>query len=481
MIRPRSLIVVITILIFGGALFSEPASVDLTLNRTGFSTGDELVLTLRVNPAGSSYDEYFFIELPDDSRLYIDSEYALYSEPLSRRTIDNPISEVIADLILTEIPEGFYRWWIVYIPEGMEFSERGMADWLFDTATFAFTNRDKVRKEFVAVTSTDFQSLGELSIIDPASQTSASSDVETLSSDPYVNVYKDKIYIINRFQADNIQVIEPAKGYETILQFSTGNGSNPQWISFASSKKAYISRYATDFNDLLIVNPTSGDEIGTIDLTPYSDNQDKTPRPAQMLVINHELFVLIQDIDASWSSIGISKIVVIDTRSNEVESVIPLEGKNPFSFKYLPENGYLYVSNHGLSWPYELSGGIEIVDPQNKASLGILIDDDLFQGNLSELEILSSTKGYVIVSDENFNKRIDAFNPTSGQVLGTVYESPSSLLESIELTDDGYLLVAERYESVAGIMFIDTKDDSLVAGPASTGSLPPFAMDTFHN
>ena len=41
---------------------------------------------------------------------------------------------------------------------------------------------------------------------------------------------------------DNIQIIDPAQNYATVHQFSTGNGSNPQDISFVSPTKAYVTR-----------------------------------------------------------------------------------------------------------------------------------------------------------------------------------------------------------------------------------------------
>ncbi|MBU1627792.1 hypothetical protein KKB18_10525, partial [bacterium] len=477
MLKTKFIIPLIIFIALTSMTFCEQASVELSINQKNFSSDDNLSLSARMNPAGSTFDEYFIIEVPGGNKIFIDNEGKFHhSVPASRRVVENPVSFILADLTLSLIPDGLYRWWIVYIPVGSSFSENNTADWIFDTKTFSYSNSSKSRKEFIAVTNTDFQSLGTLSIIDPVSKAAVTNDVETLSSDPIVCVYKDKLYIVNRYQSDNIQVIDPAKGYKTTLQFSTGNGSNPQYIAFASESKVYISRYDTKFNDLLIVNPLTGAEIGTIDMTPYSDNDDKTPRPNQMLMLNDELFVLIQDLNASWDDFGISKVVVINTMTDEVTKSIPLVGKDPYSIKYLPETGLIYLSDRGLSWPYTLSGGIEVIDPFKKVTLGLLIDDDVLKGNCGEMEILSATKGYIIVSDENFSKSIVAFNPQSGEIYGSIYDSPGSVIESIELTDDGYLVIAERYESLLGVMFIDTADDKLIEGPISTGSLPPFAL-----
>ena len=58
------------------------------------------------------------------------------------------------------------------------------------------------------------------------------------------------LYVVNRFGQDNVQVLNPAQGFATVQQFSTGAGSNPHDIAFASPVKAYVTRY--ELADLLI-------------------------------------------------------------------------------------------------------------------------------------------------------------------------------------------------------------------------------------
>jgi DNA-binding beta-propeller fold protein YncE len=480
-VKHKKILIMIAFFASISIAYAEQATVNLTINSENFKAGDTLILSVNMNPNGSSFDEYFALETPNHDMFYLDSQnQGFMNDPAKRRTINNPIQTKLLELNLTEIPQAFYRFWIIYLPAGLKLSLNTVQDWVYDTVSLRFIAKEKSKTELIAVTNTDFESRGTLSILDPKTMTTIDSEAEFLSSDPYLSVFGNRIYVINRYNADNIQVIDPTKNYDTILQFSTGNGSNPHGLAFSSSEKAYISRYETSFNDLLIVNPATGAEIGTIDMKPYADNADKTPRADQMMIINDELFVLVQDLNASWDGFGTSKIVVIDTKTDQVTDTIPLEGKNPGSMKYLTESGLLYVSNFGLSWPYTLSGGIEVIDPIEKKSHGIILDDDTLKGNCGEIEILSKYLGYVIVSDENFVNSVKAFNPETGALLGTIYESPGSFIQSIEITDDGYLLLTERYESASGIFFIDTKDNKIIKGPVSTGNLPPFSISTFH-
>ena len=92
-------------------------------------------------------------------------------------------------------------------------------------------------------------------MIDVDAPWTADVNVEGVGSDPKVRHALGRHYVINRFLGDNIQIIDPAT-FQTIRQFSTGAGTNPQDIAVVSDTKAYVTAY--DGTDLLIVNPTTG-------------------------------------------------------------------------------------------------------------------------------------------------------------------------------------------------------------------------------
>ena len=72
---------------------------------------------------------------------------------------------------------------------------------------------------------------GAYSVIN-AETKSATSNIGATHGDAAVATYNGMVYVINRFGADNIQVIDPAQGFATINQFSVDPGSNPYDIAF---------------------------------------------------------------------------------------------------------------------------------------------------------------------------------------------------------------------------------------------------------
>src|SRR5262245_1085421 len=105
------------------------------------------------------------------------------------------------------------------------------------------------------VYATDFSS-GSLADIQFGPPRTVTPDVVAPSSDAVLRSFSGLIYAVNRFNFDNIQVIDPANGFATIQQFSVGNGSNPTDIALVSPTKAYVARYGSA--DLWIVNPQTG-------------------------------------------------------------------------------------------------------------------------------------------------------------------------------------------------------------------------------
>src|SRR5262245_31354956 len=122
---------------------------------------------------------------------------------------------------------------------------------------------------FAFVTTTDYQS-GSASIVTAEdSVLTAINDVADIHSDALARSYGGLIYVLNRQGADNIQVLDPRSGFVTRKQMSTGNGSDPEDIVFASSSRAFVSRY--NETQLWIVNPNTGQRSGQIDFSWLAD------------------------------------------------------------------------------------------------------------------------------------------------------------------------------------------------------------------
>ena len=336
--------------------------------------------------------------------------------------------------------------------------------------------------EFAFVTTTDYSS-GSASVIwlDPGYTTETG--VSSIHSDAVARWYNGLVYVINRAGADNIQILDPENNFSTLSQHSTGNGTNPKDIAFVSPSKAFVSRYNS--NDLLIMNPATGTQLGTIDLSQFADG-DGLCEMDHMLIKDNILFVAIQRLDGNnyWMPVGDSYIAVIDAVADTLMDVdpgspgvqaIPLTAPNPFTDLKFDSDGYtILVACVGL-WGMT-DGGIEMIDPVSMSSQGFMITEAAAGGDINEFEILSADKGYMIIATPSFTTDMVPFNPSTGIAGSPMYSPPGWVLNDIEISPEGELFVADQTATAPGVWIWDTSVDTLItSSPKSTG-LPPFQI-----
>lgn len=311
------------------------------------------------------------------------------------------------------------------------------------------------------------------------------SDVQTAltttdSSDAVLRSFGNYIYVINRFGADTIQVIDP-KDFSVVANYSVGAGSNPQDIFIASETKAYVSRLDSqndpeNQDDVLVVNPFTGEIIYGIDLKPFTfDDGDRLARAAQMVGVGKNLFVLIQDLPSNLlDSANVSgKIAVIDMESDSVVEVIGLVGRNPSDITYSAITQKIYVIDTGVfdnfttdvGDPY---GGVEVVDPGLMQSDGIIIDDAQFGDYLMEIR-LTEERGYTVVGGAS----VASFDMANYEVISSdLYFSAGMFVPDIAVDGDGRVLVTERDMTDSGVVILDGTSGDLLNGPIGVGALP---------
>jgi hypothetical protein len=298
---------------------------------------------------------------------------------------------------------------------------------------------------------------------------------DPISTDVVLREHNGTVYAINRFGADNVQVLDPGAGLAATGQFSTGNGSNPHDIAVVAPHRAYVTR--NQEATLLVVDPATGDSLGTIDLAALADG-DGIPEMDQMAIVGDDLFVTLQLLDQDNFFIpgGPGAVAVIDTGSEQVVASFTLQGKNPSS-RLESDGHYLYVATTGDFGVDD--GGIERIDPNDATGTTMVVSGADLGGDLGELAIAGPTKGYVVVSAFDFatgtsSSRVVAFDPTSGAVLGEVFRN-DAFLPDLRVSPDGSLLaIADRTPTNPGVLLFDTATDHLVAGPIHDASqLPP--------
>ena len=342
-----------------------------------------------------------------------------------------------------------------------------------------------VKRRRYLVAGTDRQGpFGKVAVITVRDDTqfSVEDDIEVISSDPVARVEDGRPLVINRYNFDNLQGLDPSSGLQTSFQYSLGNGANPHDAvilpsapAAAPAGLAFVTRYEPPYNDVAVMDLEDGSIVDHVDLTPYARNPDHLPRADQALLHDGLLYVTMEDTDLSFTRFMNGRVVVIDPILRQPIDVIDLAGQNPFeALEYSQATGLIYVGLAGIfpgRLAQALTGGIEVIDPATRQAR-LLVDDDALGGNVSALALHSADRGYCVVSDASFHNYVKAFDPTTGEVLGTVFDSASEIA-ALATDGDGYLLIGENDFFAPRTLILDAATGlSVVSLPAR---LPPFS------
>lgn len=331
------------------------------------------------------------------------------------------------------------------------------------------------------LTTTDFSS-GSVSSLDLDTHV-ASNDHVTIHADAVVRTFGNKAYVINRLGQDNVLVLGGNDLSSPVIQFSTGNGSNPQDIVVVSDQKAYVSLYGR--NHVLIVNPSTGDSIGAVSLSGFAD-ADGFPEMSNLAQYGNRLFVACQRLDQvnGFGPADFSVIAVIDMATDTLEDMdavvsgvqgIVMAGKNPTSADQLGEKWVFTMVN---TFGDLTDGGVEVVNLASLQSEGIGVGEAVIGGNVNTLSLVSKTVGYVVYSDANFVNYVRPFDVSSSSVsenlsgisggfvsdLG-VYANRLYVLDQGSFTDP----------SSGGVKVFNVNTQAQIAGPIQVG-LPPSSI-----
>jgi hypothetical protein len=314
-------------------------------------------------------------------------------------------------------------------------------------------------------------------------------DVEPVCSDAALRYFGNSLYVVSRFGCDNIQVIDTGL-FGTLRQFSVGNGSNPQDITFLSNTKAYVPRYGSA--SLLTVNPSNVNGIPqtSISLAGFADS-DGLPEMAHSVRIGHYVFVSCQRL-TNFAASNPSVVVVIDTDTDQLVDVdsgtpgvqgIPLTLRNPVtSFVYDKARNWLLIGCAGNFGA--MDGGVEAIDAYALTNQGVLITEAELGGDLNDIVWDTASHAYALVGDGSVNKLV-VWNPTTGLKTATPLTVNGGFsLPDMEMNDRGELYVCKNPSpatgsDLPGLLVFSTATDALLAGPLNTG-LPPVAVTFDH-
>jgi hypothetical protein len=331
------------------------------------------------------------------------------------------------------------------------------------------------------IATTDFSS-GGLSSLDLSTNT-ATHDHLSIHSDTALRTYGAHAYVINRLGQDNVIVLHKDDLSQPLVQYSTGNGSNPQDMAFVSENKAYVLLYAKAH--VLIVNPATGDSLGIVDLSAFAD-ADGVPEMSQLALYNNRLFVACQRLDQvnGFVPADFSVIAVVDVTTDQVVDVDPnvtgvqgivMAGKNPSSAS---QQGQKWILSMVNTFGDLADGGIEVIDLGNLATEGVVMGEAALGGNVNALSMFSDTRGYVVISDANFANLVRGFDLATQTVSSNLSNISGGFIPNLGVFGARlYVLDQGSFgdPTSVGVKIYNVNNDQLVAGPINTG-LPPSSI-----
>lgn len=337
--------------------------------------------------------------------------------------------------------------------------------------------------EDILVLTSDFSS-GALSTLPLSQPCNATIDRASICGDAVARTWGDRIYVVNRFGCDSIQLIDPFHGYATVAECSVGNGSNPQDVAVVSPTRVYVSRYESNW--LLEVNPSTCARTDSISLAAFAD-VDGTVEMHRMMLRGNRLYVELQRLDRrsfTYVPVTPSYLAVIDVTTRQLVDVDPvapgvqaiaLQGTNPVAPMQIElTTGLLLVPEAG---EYGLlnDGGIERVDLRTNRSVGFALSGAALQGDIIDFTQGLGARGYVLRSDASFNTSLMRYDSISG-TLGSAVYAPGGYVLSDCLAYAGKLYLTDRDFFDPGVRVFDLATEAPLCGGVVPTGLPPFEL-----
>jgi len=284
------------------------------------------------------------------------------------------------------------------------------------------------------------------------------------------------IYVIARYGADAIDVVDPRRSWSVISEYSVGASTNPQDIAVVSADLAYVARMGDP--SLLMVHPTDGTQLGTVDLSSLAD-ADGNPEAAWLLPHGDEILVALQKLGDGFEPTGCGSIAILEAATGEITGEVELTGSNVYGkLRYGDAVERVVLVETGVFGV--LDGGIEYLDPADRSVSGFLVTEEELGGDLSDAVIVSPSKGYAVIGvphGAEARTSLVTFDPSTGEKLDELIVQDSWSLGFLELSAGGdRVWVADRTPTRPGIRIFDTTSDDQVADDPTDVGLPPFMI-----
>ncbi|MDY0109536.1 MAG: hypothetical protein RBT60_06320 [Candidatus Krumholzibacteria bacterium] len=319
--------------------------------------------------------------------------------------------------------------------------------------------------------------VGRLALAAPWSFTP---DLQPVYKDAIGVWHEERVYIVNRAGADNVQVLDPVQDFATVCQFSLGPDRGLKHIAFVGDGTAYVSCYDTP--ELLHIDPVSGAILHVISTALFAD-ADGRPETSWLVVGGQRLFVVCERLDRNnwYAPMGDSYLLALDlvTRawidcnpSQPGVQGILLSASNPYC-EPVREGDRLLI---GCAGNYTVAdGGVDVVDLGSLRSLGLEVTEAQLGGDVVDLAAGAGGRRHAVVSSATFATSLKAYTP--GGSVSLLHQSNGYHHADIAYDGGFQVFVADRRTGQTGIRVFDAVSGAqLTAAPVATGLPPAFIV-----
>ena len=210
-------------------------------------------------------------------------------------------------------------------------------------------------------------------------------------------------------------------------------------------------------------------KTGELDLSQFDDS-DGIPEMNSGFVAGDNIYISLQRVNRNshFSPDNTSQIVSFDKSTLVHNGTINMALRNPYNIDY--HNGYVYAACTG-NWK-DQHFGLEKINISTNTSESIIYNSSI----VSDVEIVSDTRGYFIEYLGWGNTAIRSFNPSTGIVdegnVAEIGDSNDWNLTDLNCDENKNLWVADASMNNNGIYVIRTSDNTITDGPISTNLYP---------
>jgi len=198
-----------------------------------------------------------------------------------------------------------------------------------------------------------------------------------------IEIYNNRAYVLNGF-SDNIQIFDitlnpPIQTGTIVLPL----GSDPVGIAFLNDTHAYVTNLVSDNVSIVNIQDNSCEAVITQvdgDFEPCDEvilvDEGTFVNPAGIAISNGKVYVANQNIDKFFTPIDNGFITVIDSESNEIETIIEAtgEGTSGTGKGITLINDKVYVVNSGNTL-FDLDTFLFTCDTNSPSSIDIINTD----------------------------------------------------------------------------------------------------------